>query len=1312
MNGQRIELDSLSANSFEQLVRALCFRFLGAGGTVYPTGPDAGRDFTIEGKIKGYESRAWDGYLVVQAKYRELCNGPDNARWLLQQLANEKRAYADQTRGRRLPKYFIIATNVRLSGTDGKGPGGLQRAGGLSKVTTELNQWKSDLGIEDFDVWSADKIKDLLQDAEEVRRAFAAWLTPSDVLADLLKALELQSSEFDRSLRRALVNNLRRDQYATLKDAGSVSDPKIRASQVFVDLPFSQIGGNEPRYLPQPNIVASIVIRARERFSTDRPSPARGRKSEGNRIVVLGGPGQGKSTIATFIAQLFRSFLILQDPVASNDDVCQELAPETIRRAKGENISVDIPRRYPVFVSLPKFADFVTSSRSQGRTTASLLTYIAITLAESSDGKVGNEELRSWLSAYPWIVVLDGLDEVPPSGERAAVIEGISAFMTEVNDAVGDVLVVVTTRPQGYNRDLDSSSWEHWELTELTAERALHYAKALGEARYPEDRGRRNEVLDKLSHATAESATARLMVSPLQVTILYLIIDTGGTASTARWALFNDYYETLRKRERAKGGKLQEVLEANWTFIGPIHQRAGLLLQAMSEVEGGAGAALSRQRFEEIVRSYLANQGFLDHNLKTRVDELTDVALNRLVLLSAREEGFIRFDVRSLQEFMAAAALTSGEAGQVETRLLHIAGIAHWRHTFLIAASRCFAEDAFHHRRSAIAGIARTLDSFIADKAAANGPNLALEMLHDGLAVDHPNIRRVLARHAAELIALGEIYGSRLQVLWEEGLIDITMDAIRPHLHECQASSGGEAWRVLIDGLQIRPELLALVKANWPRSENHAFAILRGFGEFPNEISLAEWISNLQLRSFEQTLDFAEDMDSERPGGLNRWTTVMLPGLAGVELKTVDVKLDGSSFHAQIVSVRNKAFFAAMLREAARFQDFPFLRPLILFALTPTRDTLTEALEGIARMPDIEVAKRFSFYMPWPLATIVDAVENSEDAAGAARRAGSGAFGGWLEWSKAETRWRKSGLVPDDFNVTSHRDMPFTKEISITGAPGLTHVFTKGSPSRRTLEELVRLWSSLSSSDVRRAIANDASYIIAGFIEPEHMKTIDLGTLLDILSDATEDVDVETLAVLWEYAKHDDTHVVALAKISENSISRTGDNIHADIESVANRASSMPSHRGLLHLFINFVAASDPARIHTLPSIDSAILATTPSDSLQVRISALTLRLAYSEDKRWSDLVGELLLFSKVASRHNFAELLDVIMEGGFFDDGTKTDMLVALVKEMEDKLNPMTTFPRSHLKAVLDRRRSHLRKRAVWVDALELPLDAFIAGC
>jgi hypothetical protein len=167
-----IDLNALDSNAFERMVRALAFAQMGGGGTVFSPGPDGARDFIYDGVIPGFEGRSWNGYLVLQAKFKERpAGGASDIAWLEKQLYGELEKFEDKKRNLKRPDYYLLATNVALSGADSAG-----RQGGMSKINAILENWQKKIGLRDFHIWSADQIVDLLAVHSSVRQTFGAWV--------------------------------------------------------------------------------------------------------------------------------------------------------------------------------------------------------------------------------------------------------------------------------------------------------------------------------------------------------------------------------------------------------------------------------------------------------------------------------------------------------------------------------------------------------------------------------------------------------------------------------------------------------------------------------------------------------------------------------------------------------------------------------------------------------------------------------------------------------------------------------------------------------------------------------------------------------------------------------------------------------------------------------------------------------------------------------------------------------------------------------------------------------------------------------
>lgn len=138
-------LDGLSARTFEHLVRSLSLEAISSTSTPFGDGPDGGREAIFDGLTDyGPDSARWNGYGVIQAKF--LQRTQDTRRdglWLLRELKKEISKFTRKSRPLRAPKYYIIATNVVLSPTEGTGI--------KDKVLEQLRSFQEQCKLANFD---------------------------------------------------------------------------------------------------------------------------------------------------------------------------------------------------------------------------------------------------------------------------------------------------------------------------------------------------------------------------------------------------------------------------------------------------------------------------------------------------------------------------------------------------------------------------------------------------------------------------------------------------------------------------------------------------------------------------------------------------------------------------------------------------------------------------------------------------------------------------------------------------------------------------------------------------------------------------------------------------------------------------------------------------------------------------------------------------------------------------------------------------------------------------------------------------------
>ncbi len=1325
------DLGRLNPFAFERLVRALCFATMGPAGTVYSSGPDGGRDFIYDGAISGYEGKGWNGYLVVQAKFKDPgLSKTDDILWLREQLERELNKFTSGASNSRKPDYYILATNVRLSGADGASnkKKGTQRKGGMTKAEELFAPWAKTLKIKGFDIWPHDKLIDLLVAQPSIRQTYAQWITSGDVLAKALQYFTSIRPDFGEAAVRSIKNSLLRDQFVRLKDAGSVGDLQIRTSQVVVDLPLStdwerpfglsSWDEDDVAYFEHeadvPQAIAMLVDRAREKLDPDTlfadDEPDTGHQSSRNKIVLMGGPGQGKSTISLFLAQIFRAGLLKLQSNLRRDPATKRLVAEILQRADGERIPTSFPPRFPCHVSLPKFADVISAARTSSGKLPSLLAYLAMEIGTCADHEVDRSDLRNWLRSYPWLLVLDGLDEVPSSGERPAILDAINFFFTEVTEVNADILVVVTTRPQGYNKDLYEKQWEHWRLADLHPPQALRYAKAFGEARYPDDAPRREEVRRALRKAASQAATARLMVTPLQVTILHFIVDTGGGVPTARWALFNEYFEVLKKREKAKGGELQKILERHWGHLGPIHHRAGLVLQTDSEHSGGAGSSFSPERFRRLIFKYLESEGFVDAELTQRVDELMQLATDRLVLLSQQTEGTISFDVRSLQEFMAAAALTSGDQSIMETRLSHIAGNSHWRHVFQIAASRCFADDSFHYRRATITQIAREMDSLEPDMIVGNGARLALDLLADGVALDQPNFRRPLIKHALEQIDLGsDALDARLSEVCDDSVADIVTDVVYLKIKDGKSDASMAAWKLLFQlsqqGRTWADDLIIQYCPDGPMDADLLDEIDIPLGSQRLADHLAKILAaqgpilGIQAYQFGQRLvqrqRREERIDYSRLRAMN-----FAPFYYGEAANRIDCAiLPGSlptPYSVKITSIENASAFSQFDSSELRGDAWAFIQSVREFTQTPSKRTLAACLRNSGSIP---VAPSLERGLPWPILTLLAEASDPERRKRLAVEVELGLRGDVAHWLAAEKRWHSNGLIESDFFANTEEQW-FDDTIAERGLPAWIDSYENIRYGNIAIaKKLTALSKDIKNQKITTLVLTSADVQILFGARRDSWLEKDLDFLLDRLENSNFRFShglYQAISAIpsrsWQDSKTAAKigRLLARLELSELQLQPIRDFVFQSFE-------KNPQVEELYYAIVATTLAekNKEGRLKRIANAKNA-----DGRDPHTLAAILTARLAEAENR--NQVLEELMAIEK----SHF--LLLAALASECLSVATRLNLLSMLMMKLKEKGSPKWRDYISVARKTLDSRKSDLTSYAQWTDTLKLPVESY----
>ncbi|NEU81251.1 hypothetical protein, partial [Nostoc sp. UIC 10630] len=1133
-------LTGLSTRSFEQLIQAIAIKAVSSGVIVYGDGPDGGREATFEGETNYPQgSNPWNGYIVIQAKFKQRPqdDAGKDAEWALEQLKSELEAFADSKKTRRKPEYYIFATNVVLTP--------VQEKGSKDKAYNLIRQFNKIVPIKGYDIWDYDKIRTFLDNFEDIRKAYAAWITPGDVLSEIIASIKLSKPDFEQIISNFLQKELLADQYANLEQAGHSNEKeRIPLAYVFTDLPFSDKRVTElleeEAFLNKdelnPGIVARFIEVSQQKFDLESLNTLNSQqgiaesllfKPQPGRFVVIGGPGQGKTTVSQFLCQLFRA-AILKKIIKPLEIGVRQALTQFEKQCSKEGIKLPIGGRFPIRVVLSEFATALAGKKS-GHIN-SLLAYIAEEIYKRTNREVLIDDLRQWLQQYPWLIILDGLDEVPASSNRDEVLSAVQDFWIDAADSNADIMVVATTRPQGYNQDFSPELYCHIWLTPLSPGRALYYAHRLTEVRYADEPDRQRKIVTRLERAAENEATTRLMRSPLQVTIMTVLVDRVGQPPQERWNLFKDYYKVIYEREVERNIAASQILRDYKVDVDIIHKRVGILLQIESEKSGRTDARLSSERFAEIVEDRLIEEEHDEKERNALKKQIIEAAANRLVFLVGLELDEVGFEIRSLQEFMASEALMDGNEQVVSSRLEEIASIPNWRNVFLFAVGKCFTERQYLRDKIYFICAALNETDEICSFSLA-GSQLALDIIEDGSSRRQPKYLRMFTRLALKLldipfessqIQLADAYVNELEPVYKDELEKrvITQDIsrnLRAWMCLIQLADTGIDWAKNLcyrywpqeesQKLDILQDYFKLVSLPFSLEESWAFL---KFKELLPEISPSSLRRfNLVSAVFEQKL-LLKNVNNQRSLKTSKVSEISwLNGILEIEERRLSERFE--SIHIQLYGVHND-FLYLLYCPTLMLANFPYTLiktlpsnlhthwkcyiEIINFSENPSKRLLAQALKSIANNYSPEFFQWLKFQTPWQINACITASNNSSELLEIAARVENGELGDIDEWLQAEERWTNEGITELDFIYVDSLTLPFNQEIGKLGFPFFASTFryitSNSNDNLDFLCELVKIQYKLVTANTY----NFVSRIIIALLRECNSKEIEITNLL------------------------------------------------------------------------------------------------------------------------------------------------------------------------------------------------------------------------
>ncbi|WP_147447180.1 NACHT domain-containing NTPase [Corallococcus sp. CA054B] len=672
-------LTQLSSSTFEHLINAIAMKVLGAGHTGFGPGPDGGRDGYFRGEAP-YPSPTtrWSGSWYIQAKFHAPNLSTDHHAWLLERIREEIKTFSQKGSKRAWPDVWIIATNID--------PSGASKTGSFDRAHQLVKEANPRLANR-FDIWGGSKIIEFLSNHPAVAARYGHFLTPGNILSELSAAIQDERATVDQILRALVVDEIEEQRYTKLEQAGASVDSRPGVHKLFVDLPFfSRAHKYRGKALKVLTEAASQSHRPESDYeSTDEWERWKSHPSRSPVWLIRGGPGNGKSTIGQYLCQIHRAALILSHTPPTSPAETRKLAAEIKIEAEKSAIW-PTSARIPIYIELKSFAQWYGERKETE--SIGILTYLRSRLAKSIEQDVLVGTIRRMLKIKSWIVVFDGLDEVP-SDLKTEIANEVKKFIRDT-ETESDLLSICTSRPQGYSGQFDGiPRVSPIDLTPLDKKQALDCAEPL--VKLGRARAEAESAFAVLRNAIESKAVMELMTTPLQSHIMAVIVRDGRKPPERKWEMYRQFYEVIRTREASRSlpdKNLANLLQQDTDLLKAVHNKLGFDLHARAETATGAQASLSREEFNILVRQVV--QDWKTQNVDLVVDTLMQATVQRLVLISTPDDGAkVRFDIRQLQEFFAAEYIySSADNDELRQRLKAITGDAHWREVmhFILSA--------------------------------------------------------------------------------------------------------------------------------------------------------------------------------------------------------------------------------------------------------------------------------------------------------------------------------------------------------------------------------------------------------------------------------------------------------------------------------------------------------------------------------------------------------------------------------------------------------------------------------------------------
>ena len=450
-----------------------------------------------------------------------------------------------------------------------------------------------------------------------------------------------------------------------------------------------------------------------------------------NRILLEGGPGQGKSTITQMVAQIYREKFL-----PNKDSVSRDINWHRLSKL-----------RLPIRIELREFAHWLNQGPDR-----SIDQYIARLISLDSGGaSVSVEDIHQLIEGSSIILILDGLDEIGNNELRDKVIDCSMDSITRFEAALkADAKVILTTRPPAM-----SGRWNKLEgfvrvlLTPMEGGRVDEYLDRWLDAQIETDDDK-CRIKRSFNSRREESHVEALARNPMQLSVLLQFIYLKGEAFPDRRAeLYRDYFQIVIDRDVEKSPELRDHRE----IVEGLHSYLGFRLHGTAEIEP-TRRSLSRGEVIGLAGEWLEQEGHAKA-LAASYFALGEERFGLIVALSGEgHETTYGFEVQPIQEYFAAAyvsnRLPDGRAHDVFGALIHR---DYWKEVALFLAGLRRPNE-----KADLVARAKAADKDASGMLAHSGRSIVLQLLREGVLSQPKHVQTEAVRFVFGFLEESELF--------------------------------------------------------------------------------------------------------------------------------------------------------------------------------------------------------------------------------------------------------------------------------------------------------------------------------------------------------------------------------------------------------------------------------------------------------------------------------------------------------------------------------------------------------------------------